>query len=181
MKFHEIIIVWGIVRKLPLSSSSKILVHGMKHTCWAPRRWAMATDSCLRCQCDNIQKICPEQEQIAGWLVTGGCRCVMIIYHMYIYIHIYIHIYIYLFIYFWDILLSACPLQKQKCDDDPQQDAGAVPSDATSAEALNTSRALSQLQYKLFDIYNGLDINLTFWSNNCLIAKHIRLISNCFY
>jgi hypothetical protein len=70
-----------------------------------------------------------------------------------------IYIYIIIYIYLWDILLSACPLQKKKCDDDPQQDAGAVPSDATSAEALFFIEGVEdlwifwgQLQYKLFDI-----------------------------
>ena len=144
MNFHEITIVWGIIRKLPLSSSSKILVHGMKHTWWPPRRWAMA-DSCLRCQCDNIQKICPEQE-IAGWLVVVDVSWSSII----------CVIYIYIFMRYSSISMST---PKKKCDDDPQQDAGAVPSDATSAEALFFIEGVEdlwifwgQLQYKLFDI-----------------------------
>ena len=45
---------------------------------------------------------------------------------------------IYLFIYFSFMRHSSISMStpKKKCDDDPQQDAGAVPSDATSAEAL---------------------------------------------
>ena len=130
------------------------------------------------------------------WL-TGGCRCVMIIYHIcdiYIYIYlylfifyiiIYIYIFIYLFMRYYSISMSTpktkvwrwspagCWRSALRCH---------VGWGAKHIEGVEDLWIFwGQLQYKLFDIFNGLDINLIFWSNNCLIAKHIRLISNCFY
>ena len=89
MKFHEITIVLELQDIGPWHETYLM----------APRRWAMATDSCLRCQCDNIQKICPEQE-IAGWLVVVDVSWSSIIFVIYIYMFKFINIYLFIYLFF---------------------------------------------------------------------------------